>query len=261
MSKISLPKLAVKLLQYARTYDKPLTYPEGYSIISSFLQDWFDYKITGRENIPESPFIICANHASFLDMLMLAAAVYPHRVSYLAKPEFFMYDKILQRLAKTAHLENAFGATLQKAGKIVTDHAKEWGAIRIKQRGLKKTVFKYYVDQAKTKNIGIFPEGHRSTPSRKYKSKTSRMMARLTEEKTTETDLQKFQGLAAKLMIDSGNSILPIGIRGNYNITPWFLLTKRQIEVNIGEPMDAREYTDRKAALQELEHRIKKLIL
>jgi len=261
MSNKSLHRLAIGLLKYTRTYERPLTYPEGYSVVSSFLNDWFDYKINGRENIPKQPFIICANHASFLDMLVLAAAVYPNKVSYLAKPEFFRYDKIMEKVSKKLHLENFIGATLEKSGKIVTDHSKEWGAIKIKQKGLKKTLFQYYINQAKTKNIGIFPEGHRSTPSRKYKGKIKGILARLTEKQTTETELQKFQGLAAKLMTDSGNPVLPIGIKGNYNIMPWFLFAQRKIEVNIGEPIYSTEYNNRKKALQEIEKRIKNLLL
>lgn len=257
----SLHRLVFGLMKYVRTYEKPLTYPEGYSVISSFLHDWFDYKVNGKGNIPKPPFIICANHASFFDMLVLATSIYPNKVSYLAKPSFFMYDKITKTITKKLHLKNYIGATLQKAGKIVTDHAKEWGAIKIRQKGLKKTVFQYYINQAKTKNIGLFPEGHRSTPSRKYKNKIKGILARLTEKQTTETELQKLQGLAAKLMIDSGNPVLPIGIKGNYNITPWFLFTKRQVEVNIGKPMYAEEYNNRKEALQEIEKRIENLLL
>jgi 1-acyl-sn-glycerol-3-phosphate acyltransferase len=257
----SIPRLLFGLLKYVRTYKEPLKYDRGYEIISQFLNSWFDYKINGRENIPQqNKFIACTNHASFLDMLVLSAAIYPARVSYLAKPEFFRYDEIMREKSKKHNLENYLGSILEKAGKIVTDHAIEWGAIKLQQKGLKISSLKYYTEQAQEKNIGIFPEGHRSTPKRKYNSKKKGLWAALTEPQTTETNLQKLRGLAANLMLRTGNPILPIGIKGNYNITPWFLFTKRAIEVNIGEPMYAADYTGKREVLKELEKRITNLI-
>lgn len=235
---MSIARLVSGLLKYVRTYKEPLNYEQGYKVVSNFLHSWFDYKVKGKENIPEPPVIVCSNHSSFLDMLVLAESVYPAKVSYLAKPEFFMYDRIMRKISKKYHLENLLGRTMEKAGKIVTDHSVEWGAIKINRKDVKKSALKQYVELAKTKNLGIFPEGHR----------------------TKTGELQELKPGAVIIMKRSGTPILPVGIQGTYHFLKDFLYKKRKIRVNIGEPINPKQYKKAEEALQELEKRIKNLI-
>ncbi|MFC1752041.1 lysophospholipid acyltransferase family protein [Thermoproteota archaeon] len=49
----------------------------------------FSFKVKGRENIPkEGPFIICSNHQSHFDIVMLSIGI-PHKFAFIAKKELF----------------------------------------------------------------------------------------------------------------------------------------------------------------------------
>jgi len=44
-------------------------------LLRAYLRVWHRLEVTGRENIPEPPFVIIANHASHLDALTLSAVL------------------------------------------------------------------------------------------------------------------------------------------------------------------------------------------
>ncbi|WPX10026.1 lysophospholipid acyltransferase family protein [Anaerocellum danielii] len=94
-------------------------------------------RVEGKENIPEGPFIICANHRSYLDPVLIIL-IFDRRVHFMAKSELF-------RIWWLAPIIKAFGAFPVRRGKS------DIGAI------------KKAIDVIKSGNIlGIFPEGKRN---------------------------------------------------------------------------------------------------
>ncbi|NMA87105.1 MAG: 1-acyl-sn-glycerol-3-phosphate acyltransferase [Tissierellia bacterium] len=107
------------------------------SIVNVVFRIIFRIKIEGRENIPKKePLIICSNHISLLDPIMIAIAV-PRPVSFMAKKELFE-NKILGKLVSAL---NAFP---------VDREGSDLSAIRNSLKVLKED-----------KVLGIFPEGTR----------------------------------------------------------------------------------------------------
>ncbi|ADQ04680.1 phospholipid/glycerol acyltransferase [Caldicellulosiruptor owensensis OL] len=97
----------------------------------------FFIKVEGKENILEGPFIICANHRSYLDPVLIIL-IFDRRVYFMAKSELF-------RIWWLAPIIKAFGAFPVKRGKS------DIGAI------------KRAIEVIKSGNIlGIFPEGKRN---------------------------------------------------------------------------------------------------
>jgi 1-acyl-sn-glycerol-3-phosphate acyltransferase len=96
--------------------------------------------IVGLERLnPESTYIFMANHASFLDILLVLAHV-PHNFRFIVKKEFFSVPLL--------------GAALRRCGEISIDRKNPWKALRsLKQAAdrLKQGI-----------SIVVFPEGTRS---------------------------------------------------------------------------------------------------
>ena len=67
-------------------------YRIAYLILVPLFKVLFRYKIEGGENIPkEGPFILAANHASYLDPAMSALAAAPREVNFMAKASLFRF--------------------------------------------------------------------------------------------------------------------------------------------------------------------------
>ncbi|MGE5632519.1 MAG: lysophospholipid acyltransferase family protein [Caulobacteraceae bacterium] len=50
---------------------------------------FYNYRVTGRENIPEKgPYIVCANHVSAIDPIFIGI-ILPHKMHFMAKVELF----------------------------------------------------------------------------------------------------------------------------------------------------------------------------
>lgn len=69
----------------------------------------FFIRVEGKENIPEGPFIICANHRSYLDPVLIIL-IFDRRVYFMAKSELF-------KIWWLAPIIKAFGAFPVKRGK------------------------------------------------------------------------------------------------------------------------------------------------
>lgn len=232
-------ELLNSLFKFLRTYNGPIDYQQGYQVVDYFLTNFFDYQLNGKENVPEAgPLIVCSNHTSFMDMLQVAHAVYPHQVSFLAKPEFFEYESIIEKKMRGLGLMNLVGYTAKKAGKIITEQCLEWGMLRIDRKKKSTDQLKDIVKQSPNKNLGIFPEGTRTRTGK----------------------LGKFYGFCALVMKRTGSPIVPIGIKGTYKLWPGALYKKRSIEVNIGEPLRASDYENKGEILESLEGRIRELV-
>ncbi len=112
-------------------------YGAVYKVLSGLVRRLYRVEIIGAENEPErGPFIVCANHISNHDVVILAACL-KHQVRYLAKAELF-------RIPLLSQLIKAFGAYPLKRGQG------DVGA-------LKKTI-KLLEDG---EVVGFFPQGHR----------------------------------------------------------------------------------------------------
>lgn len=240
MKSITLPRLAYELLKYARTYKRPLSYDEGYTVSSYFLKEFFNYTVLGKENIPkEKKYMACSNHASFLDMLILGEAFYPDQLKFLAKPAFFEYERICRKAMRKMHLYALLGETAATCGKIVTETITKWGAERVNPGNVTKTDLKRYIQLAKENNLAMFPEGHR----------------------TKTGEIQALQPGAVLIAQRAKTQIVPVAIEGAFHFWKDFWYKERKITVSIGEPMNTADYKKTEDALNELERRIKKAFM
>ncbi len=130
-----------------------------YSVCTSlyyvFSQIVHPFKVTGRENMPlDGKAILCANHQSLQDPLVLATYV-KRKMHFMAKKELFkvkLFGKIL----------SALGAFPVARGQ------NDLGAIR--------TAFKLLGDD---KALGIFPEGTRFSDGEMHEAKNGVAMIAL----------------------------------------------------------------------------------
>lgn len=108
-------------------------------------------EIEGIENVPGPPFVIAANHISYMDPVIVKAvfsARFGWKVFYLAKKEMF------QNPFKRFFFENIGTIPVDRNGK--GDAAIESAARKIKEKDL----------------IGIFPEGTRSLDGKLHRGRT-----------------------------------------------------------------------------------------
>ncbi len=117
-----------------------MLYRFGHFVFAVFFKLFYRWRISGREFLPKKgPFIICANHISWIDPLVVGSAV-PTRlkVHFMAKHELF---------------RNGFtGYILRKVGAFpVNRSSADYGAIR--------RAFKI-LNEGNV--LGLFPEGTRS---------------------------------------------------------------------------------------------------
>lgn len=65
-------------------------YTFWYSIVYPIAGLIFPCRYYGRENIPDGPLVICANHTSFIDPILIAFAFQRHRqIFFMSKAEIF----------------------------------------------------------------------------------------------------------------------------------------------------------------------------
>ncbi|MBO1627700.1 lysophospholipid acyltransferase family protein [Bacillus arachidis] len=97
-------------------------------------------EVQGKEKLPEGgPYVVACTHTSFMDVLMLAAGMYPTEIHYMAKKELFE-SKFTNWFFKNV---NAFPVDRANPGP---------STLKIPSRLLKEG-----------KVVGIFPSGTRST--------------------------------------------------------------------------------------------------
>ena len=108
-----------------------------YKLLAGAVKKLYRVQLIGAENEPtEAPFVVCANHISFKDVLILAACM-KHQLRFLAKAELFKIP-------------------------IISGIIKACGAIPI-ERGkgdvgaLKKSIAVLNGGEV----LGLYPQGHR----------------------------------------------------------------------------------------------------
>ncbi|MEL7604286.1 MAG: lysophospholipid acyltransferase family protein, partial [Bacillota bacterium] len=115
-----------------------LAYPICFAIVFPLVHLIFPCRFFGRANIPEGPVIVCANHSSFIDPVLIAFAFgCRRRLYFMAKAELFRVPVL--------------GALLRVLGAFpVVRGETDIGAIRTAIRHLKNG-----------HQIMMFPEGTR----------------------------------------------------------------------------------------------------
>lgn len=100
--------------------------------VKGLLHVFLFFKIKGKENIPsEDAFILCSNHRSFMDPILLAAGC-PRQLTFMAKDELF-------KIPVLGWLIKKLGAFPIKRGR--GDAAAVIAAIKIMKRGEPTLVF------------------------------------------------------------------------------------------------------------------------
>lgn len=113
-------------------------YRACYAIFAGIVGWLFRIRVVGRENEPdEGGFIVCANHTSATDAVVMCYAFRKHQVRFMAKKELFK----IPLLAQLIRMLGAF--PIDRSGSDV-------GAIKTAVAMVKEG-----------KCMGIFPQGHR----------------------------------------------------------------------------------------------------
>ncbi len=158
-----------------------MVYPIGRFIIPPIAKLWIR-NINGLENVPkDKPFIIAANHSSYLDDFATAPIIIP------------LINKKVHMYCNDLYYKNKFlAAFLKWAGCIPI-------SIETKNKETNIRAFKLALDYLKKgEPVGIFPEGGRSIDGKLKPAKTG----------------------IARLVLTSKVSVLPIGIIGSHKVFP-----------------------------------------
>lgn len=98
---------------------------------------WWDLRVEGAGNFPEPPFVLAANHLSFVDPV-LATTVLGYNIRYLAVSDLFAAGRAVERLV------SFFGAIPTPRDRVPV------GAVRAALAELEAG-----------RAVGLFPEGRR----------------------------------------------------------------------------------------------------
>jgi 1-acyl-sn-glycerol-3-phosphate acyltransferase len=165
---------------------------------------WCPIHVVGRNNLPNTPFLMCANHASHLDTiaLMIASGQPFDRFATMAAEDYFFCTKF--RRFGFKYLLN-----LISIDRLATPSSVHKALSRCVQ----------FLKQG-NRNLILFPEGTRSA----------------TEE------IGKFKAAAALFPMRLGLPIIPVFIGGSGRVLPKgrFFPKRGAIEVRIGKPLRAR---------------------
>lgn len=153
----------------------------------------FRIRVTGLDHIPAAgPAILVANHASFLDSIILS--VYPKRnIWFMAKNSQYAHP-LMRRFLKLAR---SFPVR-----RYTTDVQAVRNAFRVLQNG---------------HIMGVFPEGERNWDGK----------------------MMKFKQGTMRLILAAGYPVIPVGIRGAYELMPrWTTGIKRvPVTISFGAPI------------------------
>ena len=158
-----------------------MVYPIGRLIIPPIVKLWIR-RVEGLEKIPkDKPFIIAANHSSFLDDFTVTPIV----ITYINKKvHMYCNDRFYKNKFLAAFLNwgSCIPISIQTGDKETNKRAFELALAYLK----------------KGEPVGIFPEGGRSVDGKLREAKTG----------------------IAKLALTAKVPVLPIGIIGSYKVFP-----------------------------------------
>lgn len=146
-------------------------------------------KVTGRENIPEGAAMLCANHTSMLDPVLIAVGITPkHKLNFMSKKEIFE-NKLL-------------GAFFRAVGAFPVDRdAADMSTIRTSINVLKNGG-----------KLLIFPEGTRMRGARMEASEVKTgvaMIALRADVPIVPIYLSSEQKIFHKTIVSIGKAIIP----------------------------------------------------
>lgn len=175
-----------------------MVYPIGKLIVPSIAKLWIR-RITHLENIPrDRPFIIAANHSSFLDDFSVVPIVIMHvnkRVHMYCNDRFYK-NKLLAAFLRWARCIPI--------------------SIQTRNKAVNKRAFKLALEYLKKgEPVGIFPEGGRSIDGKLREAKTG----------------------IARLALSSKVPVLPVGVVGSHKVFPKGAKFPRfkRFDINIGK--------------------------
>ncbi|HLL65077.1 MAG TPA: lysophospholipid acyltransferase family protein [Micromonosporaceae bacterium] len=167
-------------------------------------------RVTGLEHVPLSgAAIFASNHLSVVDSFVIPS-VLPRSLYYLAKDEYFRNPGLLGALQRELLLE-MHQIPVDRSGGRASLLALD-AALPVLRDG---------------NALGIFPEGTRSPDGRLYRGRPG----------------------VAKLALDAGAAIVPVGLRGTEHIQPVGARLPRfgpGVDVAFGKPLDLSAWADAK---------------
>lgn len=178
----------------------------------------FIKEIKGKENIPQRNFILASNHQSYLDIIFDAYLVVPRSFHFIGQIEGFRIP-----------LKWIIAFIYWFSGVIPLDRKNTHSRGKIIEKAVKAL--------KRGKILIIYPEGRRSLTGQ----------------------IQEGKSGTARIFLKTGVPILPAGIKGAFELLPpkGKLKIKRQIQINIGQPLFFKEEFARAQNLAEdsSEHR------
>ncbi|GGC54834.1 1-acyl-sn-glycerol-3-phosphate acyltransferase [Hoyosella rhizosphaerae] len=176
-----------------------------FALIGPFMRVYNRPKVDGLENIPkEGPAVIAGNHLSIADWLFAPLAS-PRRISYLAKNEYFTTPGISGKLQRFFFVQTG-QVPIDRTGASAAENALNTAKRLLREGRL----------------VGLYPEGTRSPDSRLYKGKTG----------------------VARVALDTGVPIIPVGVTGTEKVCPPGKMTwgHHQVTVKFGKPINPAEF-------------------
>ncbi len=179
-----------------------------YRLIKAAYYCFYNIKVEGKENVPETPgFIIASNHRSFADPPLVAITSMCAKFSFIAKEELFknpIFGWLIRRLG-------AFPVTRGKGDmQVITD------AVDRLNEG---------------RNLVIFPEGTRSKDGKLGKGKTGVALIAAKSKKPVLPVAIIFEGklkFRSKITVRFGKMIQPEEIAVGEEVNPRELRTVKQ---------------------------------
>jgi 1-acyl-sn-glycerol-3-phosphate acyltransferase len=167
--------------------------------------------VTGLDHVPaHGGAILASNHLSFSDSIFLPL-VLDRRVTFLAKSDYFTCRGAKGRLT-ALFFRLADQLPVDRTGGRASEAALRTG-LRVLRRG---------------ELLGIYPEGTRSPDGRLYRGRPG----------------------VARLALDSGATVVPVGLSGTEQIQPLGARLPRvgpKVAVTVGAPVDLSPWRDRTA--------------
>lgn len=187
------------------------------NLIKLYIRD-----INGLEHLPKSSFIIVANHSSYADDLFIPYIIVRHLNKNV---HMFVNSRFYKAFFIKKFLDH-YRCIPVDVKKNVTDEKR--------RRRTNEKAFRDAIEFLRKKEvIGIFPEGGRSIDGKLKKAKTG----------------------AARLALEANVPVLPIGIKGSYEIIPKG--TKfphfRRADIIIGKPIYLNNYQGKEKDYKVLE--------
>jgi 1-acyl-sn-glycerol-3-phosphate acyltransferase len=182
----------------------------------------FTGKIDGKENLRKGNFIIAANHSSFADDFILT-----YNVSQIAQKKFTIYvnSRFYKKFLIKKFLDH-YNLIPVDVSKDVKDEDK--------RRQTNEKAFSAAAKHIKDGGIFmIFPEGGRSEDGKLRKAKTG----------------------VARLALTTKVPVIPVGIKGSYEIMPKGAKFPRfkKADLNIGKPISFEKYYGKEKDYKTLE--------